>query len=151
KNWTLVVTTTGTSQFSLAIRLRGVSRSGSMAEWCSTIASCPSAASYTPAFCSMMLVYGMTATTFCSPCFTACSRANAIAASVFPPPVGIVRLKRPGGSTARFHQVVADLSHDDFSGVEAHPDREAQSSRSLQILRVAPELGVQMKGRVTSA
>src|SRR5262249_28379838 len=37
-------------------------------------------------------------------------------------------------------KIVADSSHDDFSRVGSHSDQEAQSSRSLELLGIAPEL-----------
>ena len=104
KNCTAVVTTTGISQVSAARVSRSVSgvdtpssgRSNWTPEWCSSMFSGPKMVRKVSAVCSMMEVYGMTYTTRFIPLAFACARAKAREATVLPPPVGTVKVYRPG-------------------------------------------------------
>ena len=106
KSWTVVVTTTEASQFSVATRFcrpssAGVSRAGSKALWCSSTASAPSARAV--GLGALLDDGGERDRHHRRARARGLARARgakASDASVLPPPVGTVRLKTPGGSAA---------------------------------------------------
>jgi len=48
-------------------------------------------------------------------------------------------------------QIVADLAHDDLSGIEAHANRKIQSARQPQLIGVGPERVAQVQRGVAGA
>ena len=48
-------------------------------------------------------------------------------------------------------QIVADLAHDDLSGIEAHANRKVQSARQPQLIGVGPERVAQVQRGVAGA